>query len=537
MSPPEVAELGPQTAVDPRVELRMATAGRIMRWIAVLYAVAVLIGVEVAAIGDGLASGPLSVREIPEASAISLAIMAVGALLAGDFRRSVQGSLLLKRFGVLLSTLAGAFGLVIIISYVSGMDTEWADNYGAVPSFAVGLVLVALGLAVPLMVSRKEGRIVAGQVSGLLVFSLTGVIFLGYAFGDPSLGRLFRRPEISFEAALASLLIATGVVLIRPASGLLSTASSPGRGGRVLRIFGPIVLFAPAVLLLIAQVLPAGERVDATAFVAVTLGLLLLVLLGVLVRTIDIAAIEASAAGARAERARVGLSQEAPLAANLSDALHIVDMNGLEGWQVATRFRPARGVVAGDTTAVRALPDGSIGVVMVDVTGHGAEPALRAIRIRDLLIHSLAHGHDPADSLGFLGWATPGDLMATSVVMRIDVKTGEAFVASAGHPPIIHIGPQRAELVAPTGPLLYLDPESKYQISTIQVTPGDSLVLFSDGIADVQRTRDGLPEPQALADMLLAEGGVVERSADLTLGFGEPEPTDDQSVVVLVRDV
>lgn len=531
----EVAELGPKTAVDPSIEIRMATVGRLMRWIAALFALVVLMSVLVEPLRNALPEGPVFVRSISPASAVSLALMAVGALLAGDVRRSVSTSVGWRRVGLGLCVVAGLFGLGVVVLYLTGADQNWDERLGSVPAFTIGLINLALGVAVLFLVSRRESRIIAGQVSGLLVFTLSGVIFLGYAFGDPSLGRVFRTPEISFQAAFTALLIAIGVVLIRPASGLLSTASSSGIGGRMLRRFGPVVLLAPAVLLLVTEALPTSERINATAFLAVSFGILLLILLGVLVRVIDVTTVEASASAARAERARIGLEQEAPIASRISDALHTVDVKDTDGWEVVTRFRPGTGVVAGDTSAVRTLPDGSIGVVMVDVTGHGAEPALRAIRIRDLLLHSLAHGHDPAAALGFLGWASNDDLLASSVVMRIEPSTGIVSFSSAGHPPVIHIGPQKADLVAPTGPLLYLDPESKYQVASIEMTPGDTLIMFSDGVADVQRSRDGLPEPQALADMLLAEGGVPQRSADLAIGFGDADPSDDQSVVVVFR--
>lgn len=533
MTSSEVVELGPHTSVDPQVEMKVATVGRVLRGVAAVYAVAVLIGIQIEPLGDSITAGPRFLRPIPPVSALALAAMALGALLAGDVRNTVKGSVVLRRFGLVLSSAGGLSGLIIMALYVTGMDRDWNEALGGIPAFSVGATLAALGVAIPLLVSRKEPKIIAGQICGLLVFSMTAVIFLGYIFGDPSLGRLFRQTEISASAATLALLTAVGVVLIRPASGLLSTASSPGRGGKVLRRFGPVVLLAPALLLATTQLFPPGDRVDATAFVAVALGLLLLVLLAVLVRTIDIAAVEASAAGAKAERAKIGLSQEAPLAANLSDSLHVLDLVGLEGWDVVTRFRPARGVVAGDTTAVRLLPDGAIGAVMVDVTGHGAEPALGAIRIRDLLINSLAHGHDPAEALEFMVWAPKDDMLASAVVLRVNPDTGEAAIATAGHPPVIHIDAQRADLIPPTGPLLFLDKSSSYHQTTITINPGDSLILFSDGVADVQKTRNGLPEPRALADMLLAEGGVAARSAELTLGFGEAEPGDDQSVIVV----
>ena len=83
-------------------------------------------------------------------------------------------------------------------------------------------------------------------MAALLVFSLAAVIFMGYVFGDPSVGRLFLRPAISFQATILAVLIATGVLLMPPASGLLSTVASPGPGGRLLRWLGPTVLVVNA---------------------------------------------------------------------------------------------------------------------------------------------------------------------------------------------------------------------------------------------------------------------------------------------------
>ncbi len=533
----DVAALGPKTRIDPRVEVRMAIFGRVMRWIAAAFSFAILLGAWIAPIGEALPEGPVFVRKITPTGAMGLAVMSVGALFAGDVRRTASSSVVWRRLGLVLTSITATFGLYVMMFFITNRTGQWNANLGAMPAFAVGLSLFALGIAVPLMVSRKEARVVAGQVAALLIFSLSGVIFLGYLFGDPSLGRLFQRPEISYQAVLGALLTALGVVLIRPGSGLMSTASSPGAGGRLLRRYGPLVLLAPAILLFVTEAIPAGDRIDAVAFVSVVSGLFLLILMGALVRVIDVTAIEASTAGAQAERAKVGLEQEAPLTSKLADALHLVDVSdGVEGWEVVTRYRPAHGVVAGDTSAVRSMPDDTIGVVLVDVTGHGAEPAVRAIRIRDLLLHSLALGQNPADCLGFIGWAGADDVLASGVVVRLDPATGRAIVASAGHPPTIHIGTQKAELIEPTGPLLYLDPQSVYTHAEIDLAPGDALVLYSDGVADVQRSRDGLSEPEALADMLLAEGGLAERSADLVLGFGDPDPEDDQTVVVIYRN-
>ncbi|HEX6221672.1 MAG TPA: PP2C family protein-serine/threonine phosphatase, partial [Acidimicrobiia bacterium] len=328
---------------------------------------------------------------------------------------------------------------------------------------------------------------------------------------------------------------AVGIFMMRPAAGLLSTASSPGAGGRLLRWFGPLVLLTPGLILLITEFVPPTERVDVLAFVSVGFGLLLLILLSFFVRALDQTAIEAATSAAHAERARTGLKQEAPVVSGMSEMFHIVDVTGVEGWDVATRYRPGSGSVAGDTSVVQRLPDGSIAAVLVDLTGHGADPAVWAIRLRDLLLQSMVAGAGPTQALGLVGWALPDELLASAIVLRLDPATGSVLLGSAGHPPAIVVSEQETMLKSPTGPLLYLEHSALYEEHEFELEIGDTLVAFSDGIADVQRTVGGRTEPEILADLLLAEGGVAARTADLVLGFADPDPSDDQTVVVLRR--
>ncbi|MGF1617540.1 MAG: PP2C family protein-serine/threonine phosphatase [Acidimicrobiia bacterium] len=529
----EIEAPGLLTSIDPALERRLSLIGQTIRWLAVIYAVLVLWNA--AFDWFDLPDGPLTVRDIPLSGAIALVALSFAALLGGDNLRSVRGSVSLRRAGLVISWISAAFGVFVMLTFIFDLMWPWWESVNEMSAFAVGLNMFMLGVAVPLSVSRIEVRVIAGQVATLLVFSLTAVIFVGYALGTPSVGRLFLRPEISFQAALGALLVALGVILIRPGSGLLSIAASPSRGGALIRRLGPVVLFAPALLLFLVEELPTASRVDGLAVVAVTLGFLLLVLLGVLARLVDVTALEASAAQARAVRAQEGLDQEAPVVARLAENLHLVEVADLEGWEVATRFRLGEGSVGGDASVVRLLPHGRVGVVVVDVTGHGAVPALRAIRTRDLLIHALALGHSPADVLGSIRLSLGDDALASAAVLCLEPESGALAFAAAGHPPMIHTATQTADLLGPTGPLLFLDPDAEYEQLELELSVGDTIVLFSDGVADVQVISGGRTEPEQLADALLAEGGVASRTADLVLGFGEGHPSDDQSVVVLRR--
>lgn len=529
----QVAAPGRHTTVDPRVESRLTNMGRLFRWLAVLFSAIVLMGTFIPTLGE-IPPGPGMVRDTPIASAVSLAVLSLGALIAGDVTHSIGSNVVWRRLGIVLSVGAAAFGAFILVVFFADVTSIWGETL-AIPAFSAAVVLVVLGLAVPLSVSRYEWKVITSQGSALLVFSLTAVIFVGYAYGDPSVGRLFLIPAISFQASILAVLLSVGILLIRPASGLLSTASSPGAGGRLLRWFGPVVLLLPALLLLIPELVPSTDRVDVLAFVSVGLGMFLLVLLAFFVKALDETAIDAATMAAQAERALIGLEQEAPVVSGMADLFHLVRLDGMGDWEVATRFRPGLGSVAGDASAVHLLPNGDLGAVIVDVTGHGADPAVWAIRLRDLLLQSLVAGCSPIEAMGLVEWSVPPDALASAMVIRLNPDDGRVVLSSAGHPPAILVGSQEVSLKSPTGPLLYVDHSALYEEHEFEMAKGDALVAFSDGVADVQVTRSGRTGPELLADLLLAEGGVAARTADLVLGFADPEPTDDQTVVVIRR--
>lgn len=526
---------GPEMRIDPARERRLVTIGRVFRWLAVFYSLIILGDRAFGWFGQSLPEGPPTVRPIAPSEAVSLAVLAIGAMLGSDLRRTADESSSPWRIGLALCWVAAGFGLFLVLTFVLNLTWPWWEDISEMPAFTIGVNLLALGVAVPFSLSRRDARVIAGQVSALLVFSLTSVIFLGYALGEPSVGRLFLRPEISFQAAAGALLIAVGVILVRPGAGLLSIAASPSTGGQLIRWMGPIVLLAPAILLFIVESFPTNDRIDALAFVAVTLGFLLLVLLGILARVVDVTAIEAATAQAQAIRAKVGLDQEAPLVASLSQRFHTSDIADVDGWEVATRYRPGEGQVVGDASAVVNIPGGLIGVILVDVTGHGVPPAIRSIRIRDLLHHSLVLGVGPAEALEQARWVINEKELATAVVFTLDPASGRLTYASAGHPPLLHVGATNVELHPPTGPILFLSTDDRYEEVEMKMAPGDGVVIFSDGVADIQAEANGRTEPEQIADLLLRERGSAPRAADLVLGFGDDHPTDDQTVVVIRR--
>jgi hypothetical protein len=523
-----VIALGPETSISPEIEARIARVGHSLRWLAFLYSILLVIA-HVAGWGLFLMPQRFSLGGKPTAAAIfTQIVLTAGVLLIGGWRRTASTKLLWRRAGVVLCAGAATAGVVLMVLSATG-------TLATAPADGLSVGVAALAVSSLGSVTRRPRVVVGAQVGALLVTGLSAILVLGYLSGDASFGRLFTEIEVSFHSASTMLLAGAGVLLMRPASGLLSAASSAGPGGAVLRRLGPVFLLGPALLMLLAESVAVTQRVETLALIAISSGFLLVALLGAAVYLIDRMRVETSTAVTEAERARVGLKQEAPVVANLSDLLHTVSIGEYQDWDVATAYRPAIGSVAGDSSIVVGLPNLSIGVVLVDVTGHGAEPSLIAVQVRDLLLHSLALGHTPGEALESVGWAKPDDLLASAIVVLLHPEEGEALVANAGHPPAIFTGTQESRLVGPTGPLLFLDGESTFENSAVRLELGESLTLFSDGIADVQVMRGDLGEVEVLADLLLAEGGDATRSAQLVMGFGSSEPTDDQTTVVLRR--
>lgn len=531
-----VRSLGEATALDPAVQARIALVGRVMRWAVMAYCAMVLVSVLTGIYQDTLQQpGPVSWRTISPSLLVGLTLLALGSVSAGENRFLGIDETKWRTVGIVLAFLAATYGVYLCSTVLFDASPPWSGSSLDMPAFSGGLMLVALGLALPLTISRVETRIIAGQVAALLSFSLAGATLVAYALGDPSLGRIIDGPPLSLQAALIILFSAVGVLLIRPGSGILSAASSPGPGGTFLRRFGLFPLIVPAAIVVAAERQAASDRVDALAIAMVSLGLVLLIFTAFVVRTIDRTAVEAATASAQAERAAIGLSQEAPLVADLADLLHLVEIDSSDGLEVVTRFRPAAGSVAGDSTGVRRLPSGEIGIVLIDVTGHGAGPTVQALRSRDFLMTALACSVSPARALWLLNAFMTAESMLSAIVVTLDPDTGQGRLASAGHPPAIRTKIQTGELLGPTGPLVHLSVDPGYETIDLVLEPGEALVVFSDGVADVQRERSGTVEVELLLERLLGEGGDANRTAELVMGFAEPSPSDDQSVVVVRR--
>jgi len=173
-------------------------------------------------------------------------------------------------------------------------------------------------------------------------------------------------------------------------------------------------------------------------------------------------------------------------------------------FQFTHRYLPA-GSVGGDFFAVSALSEDEAGVFICDVAGHGVRSALVTAMVRALAEELKPLATNPGQFLNKLNsdlhailrhTGTP--MLTTAFYLVADWRSGAMRYANAGHPKPLHIrrGAGRVEPLANAGgnsePVLGLFEKAAYQTTEGQLGPGDAVMLFTDGLYEVQDSKNEL---------------------------------------------
>src|SRR5215204_767454 len=235
------------------------------------------------------------------------------------------------------------------------------------------------------------------------------------------------------------------------------------------------------------------------------------------------------------ERKRI--EQELRVARMIQHTLLPKSLPELEGHQIAVYYQPAR-EVGGDFYDFLDLPDGRLGLIVGDVSGKGV-PAAIVMAITRTLLRSAYHLGSPGEILEQVNDNLlpdiPPNMFVTCLAALLDSRTGRLQYANAGHdPPYVRHAAGVSKLRA-TGMPLGLMPNMSYEQKEITLQPGESILLYSDGLVEAhspQREMFGFPRMQGhvsahpegatLIDSLLAElerftGEDWEQEDDITL--------------------
>jgi len=232
-----------------------------------------------------------------------------------------------------------------------------------------------------------------------------------------------------------------------------------------------------------------------------------------------------------AERRR--LEEELKLARQIQVALLPSKIPDVEGFELWGGNVPSRGVSGDYYKIEQRADDRQCVLVIADVSGKGIAASLLTASLEALAAGPIEVGQDPAEICTKvcrrLFHRTPPAKYATMILAILDRETGELRYTNAGHNPalVVHANGEHEEL-GPTGMPVGLLEEGNYTQKSVELGPGDLLVLYTDGITEAAN-----PEDEEYGIERLAE--VCKQNRDA--GLDDLAATIDQSLDDFVQGV
>ena len=244
------------------------------------------------------------------------------------------------------------------------------------------------------------------------------------------------------------------------------------------------------------------------------------------------------------EKAQAQLKAELEVARALQLAILPSAFPARPGCEAAARMIPAT-TMGGDFYDYIELPDGQIGLVIADVSGHGVPAAffmaVARTNLRELAVRHTDPGECLAQTNDALCAQNPLELFVTVFYCILDPKTGVLRYANGGHnqPYVRRAAGPIESLDGAGGLVLGAMPGVKYPTHTAQLLRGDRLVLYTDGVTEAFNPTEELYGAERLVDEVHVHGGgtptaLVERICQSVTNFAGLEPqSDDITLTVL----
>jgi sigma-B regulation protein RsbU (phosphoserine phosphatase) len=195
------------------------------------------------------------------------------------------------------------------------------------------------------------------------------------------------------------------------------------------------------------------------------------------------------------------LEEDLKAAAGIQKSLLPAKIPSIQNVSVVWRFQPCD-LIGGDIFNVCRLDQDSMGIYMIDVSGHGVPASLVTVSVSQMLhpesgylkrIRSDAAGVEivsPAEVLVALDREYPlerFDKFFTIVYMVLDTHRELLRYCSAAHPPPVLLRTSGSlELLDKAGTIIGLGGVVPFEEEAIRLAAGDKLILYTDGVLECQ---------------------------------------------------
>jgi sigma-B regulation protein RsbU (phosphoserine phosphatase) len=157
------------------------------------------------------------------------------------------------------------------------------------------------------------------------------------------------------------------------------------------------------------------------------------------------------------------------------------------------------------------MKDDRWSILIADATGHGIQAALSTALLKFAFGSFAGRNHKPSEILSgmneILGKGLPEQLYVAASVTRIDPAKREVTISNGGltYPYLIRRKENKSELVASNGMMLgFIGPEmyKPGPDKTVVLDPGNSLLLYTDGLTEAVNKDGDLFESRNLPEVM-----------------------------------
>jgi sigma-B regulation protein RsbU (phosphoserine phosphatase) len=202
--------------------------------------------------------------------------------------------------------------------------------------------------------------------------------------------------------------------------------------------------------------------------------------------------------------------------------------------------------VGGDYYDFIKYPDGRVALMVGDVAGKGMPAALLMSSLQARVHVVFEEPDDLAKKMARLNKSTcancPDNRFITFFACIADPQTGDVVYTNAGHnPPLVVRANGEFEMVQGAGGMILgILPMAQYQEAHVRLEPGDTLVLFSDGVTEEADPEDNQFGEERLAKLVASlhdrpATEIVQEIHRAVREFTQGAPAADDITVVVAR--
>jgi len=215
-------------------------------------------------------------------------------------------------------------------------------------------------------------------------------------------------------------------------------------------------------------------------------------------------------------------------------------------FEMAGASYPAE-ATGGDYFDYLPMVDGSLGIVVADVTGHGVGPALLMAETRAYLRTLVTTVPDVGDILTRANRILAEDVdferFVTLLLLKLNAKSPSLIYTSAGHPTgyVLKEDGEVKALLKRTGAPLGLQQKTPYTAApAISLSPGDVVLIPTDGIEEAVSPKNELFGTQRLLEVARQHRHktaheILEALFSAVREFSKDQPQSDDLTVVVIK--